>query len=95
MIATHLRILTLLLTILSQARDIQFAPASNLGYQYQSPLKTHEPDLLGDTLFSGLTTYANLPYVPCMSNDSSVENFDIAFLGAPFDTVRFLQSLKR
>ncbi|KAF1924324.1 arginase family protein, partial [Didymella exigua CBS 183.55] len=37
--------------------------------------------------FSGLTTYANLPYVHCLAVDSEdVERFDIAILGAPFDT---------
>ncbi|KAI0409890.1 arginase [Xylaria palmicola] len=39
--------------------------------------------------FSGLTTYANIPYVDCFSeNDDLAEGdrYDIAILGAPFDT---------
>ncbi|KAI5812919.1 arginase family-domain-containing protein [Pyronema omphalodes] len=37
-----------------------------------------------DSIFSGITTFGRLPYFPCLS--SSAEAFDIAFLGAPFDT---------
>lgn len=38
--------------------------------------------------FAGLTTYANLPYVHCLAPEGDeVEKFDIAILGAPFDTV--------
>jgi hypothetical protein len=38
--------------------------------------------------FAGLNTYANLPYVHCLARGSEeVEKFDIAILGAPFDTV--------
>ena len=38
---------------------------------------------------AGLTTFANLPHVFCLSDapNREVEAFDIAFLGAPFDTV--------
>jgi agmatinase len=37
----------------------------------------------------GLTTFANLPYVYCLSEkrNEDVEKFDVAFLGAGFDTV--------
>jgi hypothetical protein len=35
----------------------------------------------------GLTTYANLPYFPCLTAKSSESAYDIAILGAPFDTV--------
>lgn len=39
----------------------------------------------------GLTTFANLPYVFCLSGraNEDVEKFDVAFLGAGFDTVSF------
>ncbi|KAH8841741.1 hypothetical protein MCOR27_006810 [Pyricularia oryzae] len=37
-----------------------------------------------DSVFSGITTFGRLPYAPCLK-DSSV-NYDIAFIGAPFDT---------
>lgn len=37
-----------------------------------------------DAVFAGIPTFAHLPYEQCWSN-SSVQ-FDIAFIGAPFDT---------
>jgi agmatinase len=37
-----------------------------------------------DSVFSGISTFGRLPYYPCLSSDA--ESFDIAFLGAPFDT---------
>jgi agmatinase len=38
--------------------------------------------------FSGIGTYAHVPYENCFVNDDSSKPFDIAILGAPFDTVR-------
>src|SRR5436190_23817709 len=38
--------------------------------------------------FSGLTTFANLPYVNCFAENAE-DSYDIALLGAPFDTVGF------
>ncbi|KOS43793.1 hypothetical protein ACN38_g5280 [Penicillium nordicum] len=37
-----------------------------------------------DSVFSGITTFGRLPYYPCLASDA--EKYDIAFLGAPFDT---------
>ncbi|KAI9795403.1 MAG: hypothetical protein M1833_007191 [Piccolia ochrophora] len=37
-----------------------------------------------DSVFSGISTFGRLPYFPCLASDS--EKFDIAFIGAPFDT---------
>ncbi|KAL2417653.1 Guanidinobutyrase [Exophiala dermatitidis] len=37
-----------------------------------------------DSVFSGISTFARLPYFPCLASDD--EKFDIAFIGAPFDT---------
>lgn len=38
--------------------------------------------------FAGLSTFANLPYVHCLAPDGvEVDKFDIAILGAGFDTV--------
>ncbi|KAJ5745325.1 agmatinase 1 [Penicillium odoratum] len=37
-----------------------------------------------DSVFSGITTFGRLPYSPCLSTDDV--KYDIAFLGAPFDT---------
>ncbi|KAK1767049.1 arginase family protein [Phialemonium atrogriseum] len=44
-------------------------------------------DIVTGSQFSGLKTFANLPYVNCFS-DEEAENkkYDIAILGAPFDT---------
>ncbi|KAL6816572.1 arginase family domain-containing protein [Trichoderma sp. SZMC 28015] len=36
--------------------------------------------------FGGIGTYANLPYENCFVDNDSSEGFDIAILGAPFDT---------
>ncbi|KAH8881498.1 Arginase/deacetylase [Thozetella sp. PMI_491] len=37
-----------------------------------------------DSIFSGITTFGRFPYQPCL-NDDGVK-YDIAFIGAPFDT---------
>ncbi|ETI20830.1 agmatinase [Cladophialophora carrionii CBS 160.54] len=37
-----------------------------------------------DSVFSGISTFGRLPYFPCLSSDD--EKYDIAFIGAPFDT---------
>lgn len=42
---------------------------------------------LSSKTFYGLTTYANLPYVDCLGNREIWEPYDIAIIGAPFDTV--------
>lgn len=36
-----------------------------------------------DSIFSGITTFAKLPWVQCLTKGKD-ESFDIAFLGAPF-----------
>lgn len=41
--------------------------------------------MTADSVFSGITTLARLPWVECLGKDKN-EAFDIAFLGAPFDT---------
>ncbi|KAL6233363.1 hypothetical protein BDW75DRAFT_252075 [Aspergillus navahoensis] len=37
-----------------------------------------------DSVFSGISTFGRLPYFPCLASEE--ERFDIAFIGAPFDT---------
>ncbi|KAF3936250.1 Guanidinobutyrase [Dactylella cylindrospora] len=37
-----------------------------------------------DSVFSGISTFGRIPYWPCLASDE--EAYDIAFLGAPFDT---------
>lgn len=46
-----------------------------------------DTDVLQDGMkYAGLTTFANLPWVYCLSKEKDIEKYDIAFLGAPFDT---------
>ena len=78
------------LSSICAAREIVFPPVSPIshrdGQTYQSPLSNEGDVLQGSMKFAGLTTFANLPWVYCLSEDSDIEAFDIAFLGAPFDT---------
>lgn len=70
----------------ADARDISFPSLSGFTSD-QAAMGVVTPDIHQDK-FGGLTTYANLPYVHCLaSDDKDVERFDIAILGAPFDTV--------
>ncbi|KFY45813.1 hypothetical protein V494_00746 [Pseudogymnoascus sp. VKM F-4513 (FW-928)] len=71
-----------LLLLLSPLRV--FAYSSSHG---QLPLYDSAIDVSGSK-FRGLTTYANLQYVHCLAaeKDGEVEDYDIAILGAPFDT---------
>ncbi|QIX01557.1 hypothetical protein AMS68_007074 [Peltaster fructicola] len=70
------------------ARDIAFPKLS----PYQNSLAAATFDEISNgadissARFHGMTTYANTPYVHCLSNDSHIEVYDIAILGAPFDT---------
>lgn len=74
------------------ARDIVFSPVAAV----QFPLGDLGPndfkpgEDISSSPYLGLTTFANLPYTHCLANSSDVEPFDIAILGAPFDTVRSL-----
>ena len=73
----------------SLAREISFPPvqqslgAINIDNNNLTPGLSED---ISQARFAGLTTYANLPYVHCLSADEEVEPFDIAILGAPFDT---------
>lgn len=76
----------LLLATASNAREIVFPPVNN----YQATFQSHGLDELdlSSAKYAGLTTFANLPYLHCLSKDESIgESYDIAILGAPFDTV--------
>ncbi|KAI5369503.1 Putative ureohydrolase [Septoria linicola] len=73
--------------VASSAREITFPPV------VQHPLGAFNIDVtpglsedISQAKFAGLTTYANLPYVHCLSAEDDVEPYDIAILGAPFDT---------
>jgi len=82
--------------IAAQARQITFPPvaayhgAGQAHIQYQGSLGQYAlegVDISTGSAFLGLTTFANLPYVHCLSAEEEIERYDIAFMGAPFDTV--------
>jgi len=43
------------------------------------------PGTQADSVFSGIATFGRIPYRECFGRDKH-EKFDIAILGAPFDT---------
>ena len=75
---------------LASAREISFPPVSGYTTSNQVLLAGFNDADISDAKFAGLTTFANLPYVHCLAKDEDVEAFDIAVLGAPFDTVSLL-----
>ncbi|KAI1760535.1 arginase [Hypoxylon sp. FL1150] len=51
------------------------------------PVINNNIDIVTGSQFNGLATYANLPYVNCLSDEEVRDKkYDIAILGAPFDT---------
>lgn len=81
---------------LSQAREIVFPPVSGIDrVSGQAPIKfdisegadDDDIDLTTDAM-GGLTSFGHLPYVPCFAakTDEETAKYDIAVLGAPFDT---------
>ncbi|KAJ9211064.1 hypothetical protein DTO166G4_7355 [Paecilomyces variotii] len=71
------------------AREIVFPPVAGIaGNSHQVPFElTETVDIVTGSQFSGLTTFAHLPYVNCFVDTEAENNtYDIAFLGAPFDT---------
>lgn len=83
------------LLTLASAREITFAPVAAIdrdpnGHNYQAPFIAagNIGSSIQNSRFEGLLTWGNLPYVHCLSEKAEdVEPFDIAILGAPFDTV--------
>jgi len=78
-----------LLSSSAQGRDITFPPVNPLiGSANQAFLngQLEEIDVATGSNFAGLTTFANLPYVQCLSAEKNIEKYDVAFMGAPFDT---------
>lgn len=91
MVATRwtFALLFLLLPAEVFARDIIFPPINPLHINAFDLAKAPGPDqdqLLESQKYAGLTTFANLPWVHCLSPEAHVDKYDIAFLGAPFDT---------
>lgn len=70
----------------ADAREISFPSVSGFTSD-QAVMGVNTPNV-HQGKFGGLSTFANLPYVHCLAADGEhVEKFDIAVLGAPFDTV--------
>ncbi|KAA6410873.1 MAG: Arginase deacetylase [Lasallia pustulata] len=75
-----------LVVVCASARDIVFPPVAGFDV-HQSPIgSSNDVDIVIGSAFSGLTTFANLPYISCFDDKSETEKYDIAILGAPFDT---------
>jgi agmatinase len=83
--------LLILLTSVAHAREIVFPALSWYTTSDQVLLGGYNDPDISAAKFAGLETYANLPYVHCLAGEGTeVEDFDIAVLGAPFDTVSLL-----
>ena len=52
--------------------------------QQNSDILTSFAFFQADSVFSGISTFGRIQYHPCLASDSM--KYDIAFLGAPFDT---------
>ncbi|KAI9510160.1 agmatinase [Russula earlei] len=59
-------------------------PLDYVRFPYQA-MYPGDNSVTADSIFSGITTFARLPWVQCLTREKDVP-FDIAFLGAPFDT---------
>ncbi|OGM47343.1 agmatinase 1 [Aspergillus bombycis] len=81
-------LLPLIVSTSAVAREIVFPPIAAIHGSGQVPLgKEDSVDIVTGSQFSGLTTFANLPYVNCLVDDQAQSTpYDIAILGAPFDT---------
>jgi agmatinase len=91
----HYRYLSALLGATQASKAWEFPRTSGYYSTIQKPLGGgSDVDIAYGSQFSGLTTYANIPYVNCFSDKASAEDqsskYDIAILGAPFDTVGYL-----
>ncbi|KAI1794772.1 agmatinase [Ganoderma leucocontextum] len=64
--------------------DMQI-PLDYVKYPYQAMYYPGDNAVTADSIFSGITTFAKLPWVQCLGKDKT-DLFDIAFIGAPFDT---------
>jgi agmatinase len=80
----------------SQAKAWQFPHGPDYSTT-QNPLNgladNDDVDIVSGSQFRGLTTYANIPYLNCLSDEAAESTkYDIAILGAPFDTVSSCQA---
>ena len=75
----------LLLPFFTDALDITFPPVSGME-GFQKVINKDGIDIVTGSEFSSLTTFANLPYANCFTAHD-MDAYDIAIMGAPFDTV--------
>ncbi|KAL5002885.1 arginase family-domain-containing protein, partial [Aspergillus recurvatus] len=70
------------------AREITFPPIAAIqSDQFILGQREKNIDIVSGSQFSGLTTFAHIPYVNCfVDSDAESTPYDIAILGAPFDT---------
>ncbi|KAK0512017.1 hypothetical protein JMJ35_005145 [Cladonia borealis] len=59
-------------------------PHKGLWYNGRSQSIPGDGGTQADSVFSGISTFGRLPYAPCLVDEG--EKYDIAFIGAPFDT---------
>lgn len=86
LVTLFLRATSMLLPFSADARYITFPPVSDIEI-FQKPLTNDDGvDMVTGSDFSGLMTFANLPYANCFTA-SDMDAYDIAIMGAPFDTV--------
>ncbi|KAJ7355685.1 agmatinase [Mycena albidolilacea] len=60
-------------------------PLDYVRFPYEPIYRGINGEVTADAIFSGITTFAKLPWVQCLTRESHIP-FDIAFIGAPFDT---------
>jgi len=82
--ATAIVCAVLIATVLGHDDHANQMPLDYVKYPYQA-VYPGDNEVTADSIFSGITTFAKLPWVQCLTKDNE-ELFDIAFLGAPFDT---------
>jgi agmatinase len=89
MVSSHWLVIASVLWSPTGAREIVFPPIAAVqassDWPQDSTSDSGDYSLEQRSEFVGLSTYANLPYVHCTSS-GAVEGYDIAILGAPFDT---------
>ncbi|KAF8888114.1 agmatinase [Infundibulicybe gibba] len=61
------------------------APLDYVRFPFQPIYRGQGGEVTADAIFSGITTFAKLPWVQCLTRETHIP-FDIAFIGAPFDT---------
>ena len=76
----------LLLPFSTDARDLTFSSVFGIKGPQKPMINDDGVDITTGSDFFGLMTFANLPYANCFKS-SDMDAYDIAIMGAPFDTV--------